>query len=670
MGYFNIYAQDYDFKVNGIAYNYLGKTATVVSGSDEMDTIRIPEEVTYSGRTYKITKIGDYAFQNCESLRYISLPKSIQEIGRGAFYCNKYYTSKLSSIILPDSLVSIGNSAFRNCILLNTIAIPNKVKTLGEGAFYGCTTLKSISLSKELTDIGIYAFYNCEKLEYINLPNGIINIGDNTFTNCRSLQTLIIPSTLQTFCTLEGCTGLYQIINLSSINIEAPHSECVVYDKANMINIKPTQIIYNGCLPTIDYENNLKEFDASVSFLNITKDVGTHNGTAHVDYSNNESSFSIDIPFQYTITPAQLAIMINNAQREYGESNPEFTYAINGFVSGESETELDSKPTISCNATTNSSAGNYPIKASASAKNYSITVKEGTLSITKAPVIVQIENATKEFGEQNPNFSISYIGLKNNEARPNFVKSISFSTSATVNSSVGKYDIIASGGESNNYDFTQYLKGVLTVEKAPLTITAKSAAKYYFDENPEFSVSYSGFKNGDDASVLTALPQVSTDAKQDSDAGEYKLSVSGCVCQNYEPKFVNGVFTIMPRDLTIKANDAERVYGEENPNFTYEYDGFINDENENVLMTKPILSTNATKTSDVGTYTINVSGAKAVNYKPIYKNGTLTINKASQQIVWEQDLEDLKLHDQVGLNAEASSGLEISYTFDDPSLVS
>jgi archaellum component FlaF (FlaF/FlaG flagellin family) len=98
--------------------------------------------------------------------------------------------------------------------------------------------------------------------------------------------------------------------------------------------------------------------------------------------------------------------------------------------------------------------------------------------------------------------------------------------------------------------------------------------------------------------------------------------------------------------------------------FEVKCDGFVGNDDEKVLISKPKAKTTATKTSDVGTYPINVTGGSADNYTFSYTSGILTINKAEQTISWEQDLSALSVDDQVELKAEASSGLPITYTVD------
>ena len=123
-------------------------------------------------------------------------------------------------------------------------------------------------------------------------------------------------------------------------------------------------------------------------------------------------------------------------------------------------------------------------------------------------------------------------------------------------------------------------------------------------------------------------------------------------------------YTINPACIKVKANDATRVYGEENPDFTIQYEGFVNNETIDVLQEIAVANTTAEKNSNVGSYIITVSGAAAQNYTFEYIDATLTIEKAYQTLSWEQDFSDAKQYDQVELLAEASSGLAITYSIE------
>ena len=99
---------------------------------------------------------------------------------------------KLTAVILPDSLTTIGSYAFYECKELRKVYIPGNVKTIGAHAFYYCTNLENIELSGTDT-IGDYAFYNCNNLKPVCLKD-INTIGDSAFSFCENLQTMYLEN--------------------------------------------------------------------------------------------------------------------------------------------------------------------------------------------------------------------------------------------------------------------------------------------------------------------------------------------------------------------------------------------------------------------------------------------------------------------------------------------
>jgi hypothetical protein len=158
------------------------------------------------------------------------------------------------------------------------------------------------------------------------------------------------------------------------------------------------------------------------------------------------------------------------------------------------------------------------------------------------------------------------------------------------------------------------------------------------------------------------MPQITTDATKNSNVGVYAIEIGNAVSKNYTLSYEKGQLTINKRQLTVSTQNYTRAFGEENPTFELSYTGFVNNEDENVLISKPKATTEATPTTDVGVYDITIANGVAENYDFIYTNGKLTIEKAYQTLKWEQDLSEVNQYDQIELTAIASSGLEVTYT--------
>jgi hypothetical protein len=168
----------------------------------------------------------------------------------------------------------------------------------------------------------------------------------------------------------------------------------------------------------------------------------------------------------------------------------------------------------------------------------------------------------------------------------------------------------------------------LTIDQAPLTITAGNASMTYGSTLPALMVSYNGFVNGDNPSSLTPQPTISTTATSASPAGTYPITGSGAANPNYTITYVAGTLTISPVPLMIKANDASMTYGGTVPSLSVTYTGFVNGDNASSLPTPPTISTTATSTSPAGNYPITASGAVDPNYTISYQGGTMTVGKA------------------------------------------
>lgn len=240
-------ASAYDFKVGGLCYNRNsdGTSVTVTSQfypsrpryADLSGDLVIPATVTYSGKTYSVTTIGEYAFEYCNDLTSVTIPNSVTTIGEDAFDDTAWYDNQ------PDGLVYAGLNAYKykgtmpngTCIVIQegtksispscflyrsemmSAAIPNSVTSIGLCAFRGCSGLESIvvaagnstydsrdncnaiietatntliagckttTIPNSVTSIGNWAFADCRSLTSVTIPNSVTSIGSYAFSGC------------------------------------------------------------------------------------------------------------------------------------------------------------------------------------------------------------------------------------------------------------------------------------------------------------------------------------------------------------------------------------------------------------------------------------------------------------------------------------------------------
>jgi hypothetical protein len=215
-------------------------------------------------------------------------------------------------------------------------------------------------------------------------------------------------------------------------------------------------------------------------------------------------------------------------------------------VNDETEEVLTRQPNFSCSATPQSNVGTYTITASGvRAENYTFQYVKGELSITPALLTVSTDTETRLYGDPNPDFTLHYSGFKNDETEDVLTEKpfIDFS-SINSTSSAGGYEIGIDGGSATNYTF-EYIRGILMIARAPLTITANDAVRNKGEDNPAFTLSYSGFKNSESESVLDALPSISCGADKDSPAGFYDIILAGGYDNNYDYQLAYGRLEVM-----------------------------------------------------------------------------------------------------------------------------
>ena len=194
--------------------------------------------------------------------------------------------------------------------------------------------------------------------------------------------------------------------------------------------------------------------------------------------------------------------------------------------------------------------------------------------------------------------------------------------------SAGKCSIIASTADN-----LIQAKCVVTVVKIPLTAHVANTTKVYGDANPEFNITYFGFRDGDSEVGFSVPASISTIVDNSSKVGKYDIVASGAVSDKYEISYVPGTLTVTKAPLSISAGNYTKKQGDAMPEFKASYAGFKNGENESVLTKQPVFSCEANEASAPAEYAVTISGADAENYAISYEQGRLTVVEADAVVV-------------------------------------
>jgi alpha-tubulin suppressor-like RCC1 family protein len=470
--------------------------------------------------------------------------------------------------------------------------------------------------------------------------------GTTTLPGCGSVTLSASGSEYQAQCTTSTlAAGPYALSatysgDAASLGSTAPTVDVTVAQAPLVVTASSQAITYGGTpvTPSASYAGFVNG-DTASSLSTAPTCTTTATSTSPADTYPTSCSGAAAANYSITydngevvVAPAPLSISASSGTMTYGGSVPTVTPSYVGFVNGDSATSLTSAPVCSTTAGSTSPVGSYPSSCTgASDPNYTISYTVGQVVVGAAPLVVTASSVATTYGTAPTAITPSYSGFLNGDDASSLTTQPSCTSTDDATSPVGTYSATCSGASDPNYSIT-YVSGSVTVNPAPVTITASSGSMTYGGDVPGVTPTVDGLQNGEGASVLGDELQCSTTAASVSPVGTYGTSCSGASDSNYAITYVSGSVTVNPAPVTVTASSGSMTYGGNVPGITPTVDGLQNGEGVSVLGAGFGCSTVAVPTSPVGTYDSSCSGDSDADYTVTYVDGTVTVDPASLTI--------------------------------------
>ena len=432
-------------------------------------------------------------------------------IGQGAFYNCSGVTEVIfdgyttGSTTYPSQITYIGNSAFNRCSALTTIDL-SRITTIYGSAFTSCTGLTSITIPGTLKTIGSSAFSGCSNLTTITLNSGVQSIGQEAFYG-TGITSVSIPASVTT---IGG--GAFASGKLTSISVASGNTNYSVT---------------NGCL--ISSANTLVQ-----ATINATSIPSTVTSIGAYAFFKNTGLTTLTIPHGFKSIGERAFWNCSNLATV--TSNNVTPLTVNNSFSG-----IASGATLTIP---------YGTTSSYTSKGWLSSHFTGGISETVQATLAA-DNKTITYGDALPTYTYQKTVGETVYGTP------SLSSTATSNSDAGNHTItITKGSVENNVNLTN---GTLTINKAPLTVTARNYTIMKGAALPSFEVDYSGFVKSQTSSVLTTAPIVACSTSSTDTPGTYTLTPSGGGATNYEMNYVTGTLTILDDVFTVNTTEGVAV---------------------------------------------------------------------------------------------------------------
>ena len=517
------------FEVDGVKYVPVSPSERTCDAIDclyneEAENINIGETVTNQGITMTVKQIHPYAFYKNTYIKDANLEFN-GNIGRCAFYgC-----SALQSIVIPNAVQTLGSYAFQGCSSMSSVQMGSGVTSIETSTFSGCSSLTNMQIGSNVATINDYAFNDCSSLPSIHIPQATTNIAKGVFSGCSSLsEVLMDDSETELSLGSNNSNPLFADCPLDTVYI----GRNISYNKTSSYGYSP--FYRNTTLRAVTITDEETEISEN-EFYGCTnlKKVRIGDGVTTI----GNWAFSGCANLDYFAFGSSLQSIGNEAFSDCTKVTKIYSKASTPPTCGTEALDDINKWSCTLSVPTGNVAS---YQAAEQWKEFFYINENGGAPQENEgdPITITIKNCSRGYGEANPTFEYEVTG-GDLEGTP------SFSCTATSTSPVGTYQITGSKGSVTNSNVT-FVSGVLTVTKAMLTVTADNCTMTQGGQKPELTLTYSGFKNDETASVLTTRPTASCVATSESNTGEYEITVSGGEAQNYDFTYVAGTLTIEP----------------------------------------------------------------------------------------------------------------------------
>ncbi len=388
------------------------------------------------------------------------------------------------------------------------------------------------------------------------------------FVNGDNASSLTTPATGSTTATSTSPVGTY------------PTTASGAVDPNYSINYQPGTLTIGKALLTVTADDKSMALGGPVPPLTVSYSgfVGNNNASSLSTQPTAATTATASSPagtypitvnggaspnytFKYVngilaVGQAILTITADPASSVYGASlvaPASLTVTYSGFVNGDGPSNLSKKPTVANSATPGAPAGSYTLTPSGAVDpNYVIQYVNGPYTINPAPLTVTAASASMTYGGTVPALGVTYSGFVNGDKASSLSTRATASTNATSASPAGAYPVIVAGAVDPNYSIT-YTPGTLTINPAPLSVTAAPETKQFGASDPAFSYTATGFLNGDNTSVFTG----SLTRTPGENVGTYPIMIGSLSAGgNYTIHYTGNFLTITVGSQTITWNQS------------------------------------------------------------------------------------------------------------------